>query len=362
MRVTPSIVISGYYGFGNTGDEAVLDGILATFAEIGLDERITVLSGSPAQTAAAHESVKAIHRYSPTGVLRALRGADLVISGGGSLLQDATSSRSLYYYLYVLRLAQVFRRKTMIYAQGIGPLKSEKSKRAVGRVLKRASAVTVRDSDSLSVIESLGVAGARVVADPSFLAQADMDAADAVLASCGLSGRPLLGISIRPWADNAWLPELAGSVRVICDLLGLTPVLIPMQPGEDARLCAEIDLGPLVGGNLPPQAVKGLIARCSLMIGMRLHSLMFAADTGVPFVALVYDPKVRAFAKESVCPGVLDVGAGIGRDLQAAAEQTWENRRALRESLLKRATELRRSALEPGEIARRLVEGTDGEP
>ena len=356
MQAKPSIIISGYYGFGNAGDEAVLDGILATFAEIGLDERVTVLSGNPAQTHAYHPGVRTIHRYSPFSVPRAIRGADLVISGGGSLLQDATSSRSLRYYLFILRLAQALRRKTMVYAQGIGPLKFDRSREAVGRVLRRVSAITVRDSDSLALLESMGISGARVVADPSFVAQPDLEAADAVLARHGLKGKALLAVSVRPWAENAWLPELAASIRWVCDALGLEPVLIPMQPSEDTPLCASVGCGPIVGGDLPPRALKGVIARCSLVIGMRLHSLMFAADAGVPFVALAYDPKVWAFAKEIGCCEALEVDGDFTGNLKAAAARTWEHRKEIGKSLASQASKLRSSALQSGEMARRLLE------
>ena len=116
------IVISGYYGCGNIGDEAVLRGILAGLDELGVEAEITVLSSDPVRTESEHPGTRSIHRFNPLAVVRSIRSADLVVSGGGSLLQDITSARSARYYLGILRLAQILGRRTMLCAQGIGPL------------------------------------------------------------------------------------------------------------------------------------------------------------------------------------------------------------------------------------------------
>ena len=88
------IVISGYYGFNNAGDEALLTAILAALRAKEPKADITVISGNPGNTIAKHQ-VKSLYRFAAVRLLRAIREADLVISGGGSLLQDVTSKRSL---------------------------------------------------------------------------------------------------------------------------------------------------------------------------------------------------------------------------------------------------------------------------
>ena len=141
------LVISGYYGFGNAGDEAMLAAILEAILEVVPDADITVISGNPGHTAANH-GVKAIGRFDMFGILNAIGRCDLLISGGGSLLQDVTSKRSLYYYLSIITLATSFGKRVMLYAQGIGPLRRKRARQIVGQVLNKVTMITVRDERS----------------------------------------------------------------------------------------------------------------------------------------------------------------------------------------------------------------------
>lgn len=369
--MTKRIVISGYYGFGNTGDEAVLAGILATFQQLAIDAEVTVLSAAPQHTCSQHPGVKSIHRYHVLDLIRAIRRCDLLISGGGSLLQDATSVRSLCYYLFVLRLARLFGRKAMIYAQGVGPLLRESSKRFVATELNAVRAITVRDEDSKALLESIGVrVPVRVVADPSLLVPPDLAAADGVLARYGLTDKEFIAVSVRPWADHAgWLPEARDGLRRVAEEIGTQLVIIPMQESEDLELCSDLDAGIVLREISGVRAVKGVIARSSLVVGMRLHSLIFAASEGVPFVPIVYDPKVSSFAatalpeactsheEQELCPVGIDVASLTAQQLADAVISAWNRRSELAQRLLEKLPSLRELALEPGRlVARELRE------
>ncbi|MHB9035206.1 MAG: polysaccharide pyruvyl transferase CsaB [Armatimonadota bacterium] len=352
------IVISGYYGFGNTGDEAVLAGMLATFRQFEMDAEVTVFSADPKRTESEHPGAKSVYRYSIPRVIRAIRRADLVISGGGSLLQDVTSVRSAQYYLSVLRLAQFFKRPTMVYAQGIGPLNSPDIRRSAARILNRVKVITVRDEDSRTLLESMGVSvpEIHVTADPSFLVEPDLDRADAILNELGLLDKELIGISLRPWMGNEWLRVAGEGIASACKELGVTPIIIPMQETEDtiamgesgkgvAHLCGVRDAG----------AIKGVIASCGLVVGMRLHSLIFAADVGVPIVPIVYDPKVTAFASSVGQRIGMDVTAPNATQLKEAILRAWRDREQLSASIGEHALRLREKALESGELAKQLL-------
>ncbi|OFX17567.1 MAG: polysaccharide pyruvyl transferase CsaB [Armatimonadetes bacterium RBG_16_58_9] len=354
------IVISGYYGFGNAGDEAVLSGIIATLQEAGVDASVCVLSGNPKRTRAEHPGVDSVHRYKITRLVREIRKADLVISGGGSLLQDVTSLRSLRYYLFVLRLAQVLRRKTMIYAQGIGPLETHSARQSLSFVLNRVNGITVRDENSRCVLESIGVTRTPVEmsADPSFLVDADLEAADRILAGHGVAGNRIIGVSIRPWPKTKGSLEAAGEgIRRACDELGAEPVMILMQPDQDAAVCEALGAGtvPRIADN--PRALKGIAARCSLVVGMRLHSLMFAASACVPFVSIVYDPKVESFAQATGQKFTVDMKSLSAEGVKSAVLGAWNERDVLKRELEERVPELRRLALKSGEMARELLGG-----
>ena len=151
-----NIVISGYYGFGNAGDEAMLCAIIDAIRKEEADAHITVISGNPKETSKKH-NINAVGTFSAFGILKAIANSDLVISGGGSLLQDATSIRNTYYYLSIMALAKMMGKKVMLYSQGIGPLNRPSTRRAVGFVLRFVDTITVRDSISKAELESLGI-------------------------------------------------------------------------------------------------------------------------------------------------------------------------------------------------------------
>ena len=356
--MTKRIVVSGYYGFGNAGDEAALSGILATLEEVGVDAKVCVLSCNPRRTVAEHPEVDSVHRFRIPTLINEIRKADLVISGGGSLLQDVTSLRSLRYYLFVLRVAQVLRRKTMIYAQGIGPLETYSARQSLSYVLNRVSAISVRDEDSHAMLESIGVdrVPVEISADPSFVVEPDLATADKALADHALEGRELVGVSLRPWPKTeGGLEEAVAGITQACDELGAVPVMIPMQPEQDVRVCEAVDGGVTIriADNVP--ALKGIAARCSLMVGMRLHSLMFAASGHVPFVSLVYDPKVESFAREARQRFFAEMKSLSAEDVKDAIVGAWNERQVLSQELAERVPEFRRRALKSGEMARELL-------
>ncbi|MGC8862345.1 MAG: polysaccharide pyruvyl transferase CsaB [Armatimonadota bacterium] len=361
-----TFVVSGYYGFGNIGDEAVLAGILATFRRLHVDADLIVLSADPGRTAREHPGVQAVHRMKLDQVVRATRRADLVISGGGSLFQDVTSALSPHYYLSVLRLARFLGRKTMIYAQGVGPLKREGTRRAVARAMNRADLITVRDADSKRLLEDIGVTKPiHLSADPSFLIEPDVHEADRILNEHGLSAGEIIGVSLRPWScARNWLSEAARGISLAADRLGATVVCIPMQAPQDEAVCRTVGNAAIIRSN-NPRTIKGLIARCGLVVGMRLHSLIFAAGASTPFVPIVYDPKVASFADACFSGNLAGLGKGSSSwldvsDLTAegvrdAVTAAWESRGELVGCLASRLPEFTDLALESGRLAAGLL-------
>lgn len=347
------IVISGYYGFGNTGDEAVLSGICATLDQIGVQAEVTVLTSDPARTLREHPGVRAVGRSSWCRQLWAMMRADLFISGGGSLFQDSTSVLSPYYYLAVLNLARALRCKTMVYAQGVGPLIRPGIRKGVAKAFNKADAITVRDADSTALLREIGVTReVRLSADPAFMIEPDLEAADRILSEAGLAGRPLIGISLRPWpGQDEWLASAAHSLAALGEELGAAVAFIPMKEPDDAAVGDE---GIVLRHGGDPRIAKGLIARCEMVVGMRLHSLIFAAGAGVPFVPLVYDPKVSSFSAEADQPAGVEVGDPDPDALVEAVRQAWGERQALAGRLSEKTAEFRRLAAISGEIAAEL--------
>ena len=145
------IVLSGYYGFDNVGDEAILFAIIQSLKEYHPGVNLTVLSNNPEKTAASYK-VNAVNRWNINEVRKALKESDCLISGGGSLLQDETGMKSISYYSGVMKIAQFLKKPVFIYAQGMGPVKSKINRQIMKHVLQRSEMITVRDKHSKSCL------------------------------------------------------------------------------------------------------------------------------------------------------------------------------------------------------------------
>lgn len=298
------IALSGYYGFDNAGDEALLSAITSSIWRLRPEADFVVFSGAPAKTAAQH-GIEAVHYMSPWQVWRELRSADLLISGGGSIFQDVTSARSLAYYISVVALAKLLGKPVIFYAQGVGPINRGASKWLMRLVGNQVDIITLRDEASSRLLRELGVMKPPLIvtADPVF-ALVPSPAAERKISSllnqAGLRGQPLVGVAVRNWpALEGYQPRLA---RILDDLAerGYRIVFVPMAYPDDVaearRVAALMDAEAMVlDEGLKSQEHLALIANMKLMIAMRLHALIFAANRGVPFAGISYDPKVEAF-------------------------------------------------------------------
>ena len=235
-------VISGYYGYHNLGDDAILLSIRRRLARLSGDVELVALSNSPESTLAEY-GVNAVKRFSVGQVRRAIRQADLLISGGGSLLQDRTSTRSILYYLFVIRTALHYNKPVMLYANGIGPVTKPTNRRRVRDVVSRADAITLRDGDSLAELQAMGVDHPRmtVTADPVFTLNGipPEQAKKRLLDEQIPLDQPILAVSMRQSAHIAGrLDELAA----FCDKAAQTHTVlfIIMQTPDDRAVTEDI--------------------------------------------------------------------------------------------------------------------------
>lgn len=296
------IVLSGYYGFNNLGDDAVLEATVAELRRRRPGLQISVLSASPEATARAY-GVDPVPRSRPRAVMRALRASDLFLSGGGSLFQDRTSWRSPCYYLAVLAAARRWGRRTAVYAQGFEPSRRAWVRAALRRVLNRVDLITVRDVASAQVLADAGVRGPRVVvsADPSFLLDPKpTPAVERERARWG--GGLLFGLAARPWGDGRVLEAVAAGARAAGVRFGARWVLLPMHLPHDLgaaeAIAARLDGAIVVREPFSAREMLALAGGLDLLVGMRLHALIFAASQAVPIVPVAYDQKVAALGDE----------------------------------------------------------------
>ncbi|QAY67735.1 polysaccharide pyruvyl transferase CsaB [Paenibacillus protaetiae] len=308
------IVISGYYGFRNSGDEAVLRSILLALQEqgeqLGVRFEPVVLSADPAWTAQMY-GVEAVPRMHPQSLLRAIRSCDALISGGGSLLQDATGAKTIPYYTGVLKLAQWLRKPTFIYSQGVGPVNRRWMDPLIANVMKKSKYISVRDAESGKLLERMGVPASRieVVPDPvmGLPLPADAAAHGAGAPARAADSAPVVGVSLRRWrSDGADLDRAADALAALAASRPVRLRFLPFHTPDDAeasqyvmeRLKGRLGAGSAAELAQPgddPQRMLLEVSRCDLLFGMRLHALIYAANQQVPMLGLSYDPKIDQF-------------------------------------------------------------------
>lgn len=296
------VVLSGYYGHKNSGDDALLSAIIKEIRAEKEDARFVVLSANPAETKGVY-GVDAVNRFNPFEVYKAIKKTKLFINGGGSLIQDVTSTKSLYYYLYAIKTALKLNKKTMLYANGIGPVYKKKNKPIVKKILNQVDYITLRDERSVEVLNSMGVdvPPIAVTSDPSVsIAPNGIERVKEIFKNERIDQKPYFVISIREWKNKNIASEVAKAADYISKTYGLTPVFIPMQNPHDMSISIDCikqmsQKGYMIKGDYSFTDVMTIASKATLVIGMRLHLLMYGANVAIPVIGLVYDPKITAY-------------------------------------------------------------------
>ena len=290
------VLLSGYYGFDNLGDDALLQIIVAQLRTRYPHATIDALSAKPDVT--AHElGIVATPRWDQAAIRESIAEADVVLSGGGGLLQNATSLKSLLYYAGIIRTAIRAGKKTMVFAQSIGPLDFW-GKQTVRECARGLHAATVRDERSRELFAPL--VPATVVertADPVFLYDPPSEPIDLAPAGLGDGSDPLVVVCVRKTAhQNDGVAALAAAVDRLALHHGARVAFVPFGGTPDAEastlVIRKCKSAPMLVSLDSLDAVAAAIARAKLVIGVRLHALILAVRLGVPFLAVPYDPKI----------------------------------------------------------------------
>lgn len=380
----PTVLLAGYYGFGNTGDEAILAAILDGLLARAPSSRALVVSGDPSATAAQH-GVEGIFWRDPSAIARGVDASDLVIVGGGGLFQDywgvdpaillTPDHYGISFYAGPAVLAALARKPLALLGVGFGPLGSPESRRIVRGVCEAASYLSVRDADSRELLIGSGVGADRIVlsADAAFGMRAAARSGADLLREAGVKPRsPLVAVALRPWALSAdperWEGEVAGALDRLLEKTGGTALFVPFQSSaradeDDRGLAARVrgrmsnpERAAILPEPLSPAKTRVLLSSCDLVLAMRLHAAIFAISGGVPAVALAYDPKVRALlARLDLSSLVEPLDAISGWSLQARMESALEAGEDLRGRLSSAAEELARLAEADVAAAARLL-------
>lgn len=273
------------------------------------DIELTILSHDPEDTAKRFD-VRAVDRMNPFAILREVKRCDLLISGGGSLLQDITSQRSLMYYLFLINLAHRMGKKVFLYSQGIGPLLGPKNQRRTYRALSQVDGIVVRDQRSKDLLAEIGldVSEVFVTADPVLRAKRpDLRQGEVILQKEGCPPKAPGRIRVA-WAmkqvvgQDDFLLQQEAAILWLRQERNADVVLVPFHEQQDVPVAQKIcqDLGDgvtMLKGHYLSEDLFSIVGNMDYLVGVRLHSLIYAAVMGVPMLGISYDPKIDSFLR-----------------------------------------------------------------
>lgn len=359
------ILISGYYGFHNSGDDALLKSIIDDLKKYKESPNITVLSANPKETFKSYK-VKAINRFSVFGILKHMKKADMLISGGGTLIQDRTSTKSLWYYLTIIEMAKRHGLKVMLYSNGIGPLKREANIKYTAKVLNTVDLITLRDKESEETLKKIGVTAPKILltADPALTLEVpDGTLGKRILHEAKVPNMRLLGISVRKWntLPNNFEDIMAGVCDRAYDEFGLYTVFLPMQSSKDLPVSRNIASkmkrkASIIENHQSVDDMLSVVGCMDFCMGMRLHMLMYAAINSVPMIGLVYDPKVSSFMKNINQNRELNVETLTEDILYKMLAETVRDYETIKGELKKNYGGLKEKALKNAQLAVELYE------
>lgn len=291
-----NIAVSGYYGFENFGDEAILKVLTEELRSRGYN--VTVFSKNPDITALKRD-VRSVYTFSLNGIFNTIKNSDALISGGGSLLQDVTSAKSLFYYLFVIGTALFFKKDVIIFAQGIGPIKNPAGRFLTKFLLKHCKYITVRDEKSLFLLRGWNLKP-DLVSDPVW----NLPLRERVSMN-------RIGVQLRSWKGLSQKYLISLARNIVSNFPDKEVYIYSFQDKLDLELCSHFEAQlKLINPNIKTKLLGGLsideivlsFSNLDFMIAMRYHACLLALKYGIPTLALSYDEKVEKIAKRFCIP------------------------------------------------------------
>lgn len=363
MEKVYKIGISGSYGGLNLGDEAILQSMV-TCLRRSLPVEITVFTRNAEDTRKRHKVERAVpvRTLTRSEIRPEIERLDLFILGGGGILYDAV----IRDYLREVDMAHEAGIPVMVYAVSAGPLDDPDMRKLVRDSLRKATIITVRERAAKKILEDAGISCEIIVtADPAFLLEPEPLPGKALKLERIEPNKKLFGMSVREpggaapdLSDIAYHELLANAADFIIDRYDASIVFIPMEQRvldmQHSHAVIARMLQPqrawVLREEYTPGQLLTLMKQFDFAVGMRLHFLIFAALTGVPFVALPYASKVLGILEDLqiAIPPLRLVNAGR---LISYIDHYWDNRQEINLKINQLLPDIKERALQNNLIA-----------
>ncbi len=366
------ILISGYYGYANSGDDAILSSICGDIQEIGREKagvvhKITILSNSPEDTKNEY-GVHAIYRFNFRAVRAEILKSDLVLMGGGSLLQDKTSTRSLFYYLWIIWYAKKRGKKCILYGNGIGPIEGKINRKLTSWIANKIDIITLREGLSKDELTELGIVKPKiaVTADPVFnLRTITVDVKALLLKEDIDPSKPMVAVLFRSWEGTGdYITKTAQLCDYIVEKHQMNVLLIPMKYPTDLGIAKEIQENMthkayVLKDKYDAVTLIEIIGATKLVLSMRLHALLYAALKSIPMIGFVYDPKVDYYLQELEMHSAGDIHTYDLEGVKGQIEDIFSHYETIQNQLDVKVKQLKEKSLQNKIYLKELMDAID---
>lgn len=292
LKDMKKILVSGYIGFNNFGDEAIFLALSKHLKSLGF--KVSVLCNNKNEVQKTY-NVLTYNYKCPFEILKAIFLNDILISGGGSLLQNKTSNFSLIYYLFIIFLAKIFNKKVVIFAQGIEPIKGNFFEFITKTVLKMTNFITVRDKKSQNLLNSWNIKS-ELVSDPAYSLIENIEINRQNKEGLIVQLRSFQGI------DDKFISNLA---EIISKYYKNKIKVLSLQNDYDKDICLrfteKLKQNNIKAEFIPYEGIKEtieIINNARYMISTRLHGLIISTALKTKNFGLIYDEKIKTLCEE----------------------------------------------------------------
>lgn len=303
-------VLSGYFGFKNFGDEAILSVLVKKLKQD--KHRLTIISSDPKYTMKQFKHIRSVYTFKILDIIGAISKSDILISGGGSLLQDVTSIKSLIYYLFIIFLGLILGKKVIIFAQGIGPIKSPIGQFLTKELLKHCTYVSVRDTKSFELLKNWHV-NADLLCDPIFSTEISET-----------KKRDVVAVQLRNFRTMSedFIDRLAQ--KIVSEFPNKPIEIYSFQDSIDLEICQKLEKSlRLLDNNIKVTLYSGLtndeivekISQVKYLIAMRFHAIIIGLLANTQILSINYDIKVEKISKEFGLP-MIDLKKGFNNQFE----------------------------------------------
>lgn len=351
------VMICGYYGRHNLGDDILLKVITDNLKRECEVKKIALL------TADANDNQqkldRCIHRFNIAEIKKTMKLTKVFILGGGSILQDSTSSRSLYYYIYITNLAKKLGCKILLYSNGIGPINKAFHRKKAAKLLEKVDYITVRDNKSYEYIRKIGVKNPNIeiTADEVFA----IDTKE-INENKALGGKEYICINLRSAScSDEFIKSFGKAINDITSESGLIPVLLPMHFNQDIQALQKLSKSLkseyiIIDKPISHDETLAILNQCKFTVVERLHAIIFSCIFSKPFTAINYDPKVQALCNEvEMNDYVIDSNSSSSENIYSIIKTMINNNQKITDRLSLMADSKRTAAHKNAVIAKKII-------